>query len=151
MGKTRKWSVATDANGIPLGWATDGANRHDIPLLKPTLDAVAARGLIVDIDTLHLDRGYDADTVRATIASFAIDDAVIARRRKRGEAKPKVPVRQTLGLRWAVERTNSWGSNYGQLRRNTDRKIVHRLAQLALVTVFTLAIKLLDWRDRYSS
>ena len=146
-----KWSVATDANGIPLGRATDGANRHDIPLLEPTLDSVAARGLILDIETLHLDRGYDAETVRTTIASFEIHDAVIARKRRRGEAKPVVPVRQTLGLRWAVERTNSWWSNYGQLRRNTDRRIVHRLAWLSLATVFMLAIKLLDWRDRYSS
>ena len=24
-----------------------------------------------------------------------------------------------LGMRWTVERTNSWLSNYGQLRRNT--------------------------------
>jgi len=31
-----------------------------------------------------------------------------------------------MGLRWPVERTNSWLSNYGQLRRNTDRKTAHR-------------------------
>ncbi len=29
-----------------------------------------------------------------------------------------------MGLRWPVERTNSWLSNYGQLRRNTDRNLV---------------------------
>jgi hypothetical protein len=28
----------------------------------------------------------------------------------------------TLGLRWIVEAANSWLSNYGQLRRNTDRE-----------------------------
>src|SRR5271166_5301084 len=28
-GKTGwKWSVATDTNGVPIGWATAGANRH---------------------------------------------------------------------------------------------------------------------------
>ena len=31
-----KWSVAADANGIPLGWAIDGANRNDVELLEPT-------------------------------------------------------------------------------------------------------------------
>ncbi len=30
-----KWSLFTDRNGIPLGWATDGANRHDTVLLGP--------------------------------------------------------------------------------------------------------------------
>ena len=35
-----KWSIATDANGIPIGWAIDGANRNDVKLLGPTLDDV---------------------------------------------------------------------------------------------------------------
>jgi hypothetical protein len=33
-----------------------------------------------------------------------------------------------MGLRWPVERINSWLSNFGALRRNTDRKPKHRLA-----------------------
>ena len=38
-GKTGwKWSIATDRFGIPIGWATDGANRHDSILLPPTLE-----------------------------------------------------------------------------------------------------------------
>src|SRR5437763_952137 len=32
-----KWSLFADRNGIPIGWATAGANRHDIKLLEPTL------------------------------------------------------------------------------------------------------------------
>ena len=144
-----KWSIASDRGGIPIGWAIDGANRHDIVLLAPTLDAVAARGLDLDIQTLHLDRGYDADTVRAELASRHIDDAVIARKRRRGQPTPSgQPLR--LGLRWAVERTNSWLSNYGQLRRNTDRSTVHRLAQLALAITLLLTAKLIDWADRYN-
>jgi hypothetical protein len=55
-----------------------------------------------------------------------------------------------LGLRWIVEATNTWWSNYGQLRRNTDRRIVHRLAQFALAVVILLTAKLIDWRDRWS-
>jgi hypothetical protein len=51
-------------------------------------------------------------------------------------------------LRWPIERTNSWLSNFGQLRRNTDRRIVHRLAQLALAITILLTAKLIDWRDR---
>jgi transposase len=54
-----KWSVAVDANGIPIGWAIDGANRNELKLLGPTLDDVARAGLLVEIETLHFDRGYD--------------------------------------------------------------------------------------------
>jgi hypothetical protein len=48
-----------------------------------------------------------------------------------------------------VERTNSWLSHYGQLRRNTDRRTVHRLAQLTLVITLLITAKLIDWRNRW--
>jgi len=51
---------------------------------------------------------------------------------------------------WPIERTNSWLSNFGQLRRNTDRRITHRLAQLALAVALLITAKLIDWRDRWS-
>ena len=72
----------------------------------------------------------------------ATDDAVIGRKRKRGSTGG-VKNNQPMGLRWPVERTNSWLSNFGQLRRNTDRKSAHRLAQFALAVVFLLTAKLI--------
>jgi transposase len=143
-----KWSVASDFSGIPVGWATDGANRHDQILLAPTLAAVAARGLDLDIETVHLDRGYDAKTVRQLLTSYGITDACIARRRS--TTMPKKKSFAPRGLRWPVERTNAWMGNFGQLRRNTDRRTVHRLAQLALAITLLIAAKLIDWRDRWS-
>jgi transposase len=143
-----KWSVLTDRNGIPIGWTIDGANRNDSVLLAPTLDAAAKRGLLVDIETIWLDRGYDSDATRERLADRNLDDAVIARKRRRGSPEPKK--NQPMGLRWPVERTNSWLSNFGQLRRNTDRKTMHRLAQLALAVAFLLTAKLIDWRNRWS-
>ena len=53
-------------------------------------------------------------------------------------------------MRWPVERTNSWLSNYGQLRRNTDRRIIHRLAALALAIALIIAIKLIKWANRWN-
>jgi len=144
-----KWSILTDRWGIPLGWATDGANRHDSVLLDPTLAAVAERGLLVDVETLWLDRGYDSEAIRARLDALGVDDTVIAKKRKRGAAKG--PTKNLpMGLRWPVERTNSWLTNFGQLRRNTDRKVVHRLAQLALAVGLLLTAKLIDWRNRWS-
>jgi transposase len=143
-----KWSVLTDAKGIPIGWVADGANRHDSVLLEPTLAHAGASGLLADIETIWLDRGYDSKLTRERLVEHNIDDAVIAKKRTRGmtTATKSLP----MGLRWPVERTNSWLSNFGQLRRNTDRKPVHRLAQFALAVAFLLTAKLIDWRNRWS-
>jgi transposase len=143
-----KWSLLADRNGIPLGWATDGANRQDTILLPATLAAAAERGLLGEVDTLHLDRGYDNSVVRNLIADAGIDDVICSRKRPRGTATGKLSV--PLGMRWPIERTNSWLSNFGQLRRNTDRRIHHRLAQLALAIVFLITAKLIDWRNRWN-
>ncbi len=143
-----KWSVLTDAKGIPFGWTVDGANRHDSVLLVPTLNDAAERGLLCDVETIWLDRGYDSEATRRRLHALGIEDAVIAKKRRSGTPSP--PKRLPMGLRWPVERTNSWLSNFGALRRNTDRKISHRLAQFALAVTFLLTAKLIDWRNRWS-
>ncbi len=143
-----KWSVASERHGIPIGWAIDGANRNDVRLLIPTLDAVAETGLLVDIETLHLDRSYDYPVIEARLADIGIVDTDIQRRGTK--PPPGEPHRLTLGLRWIVEATNSWFSNYGQLRRNTDRRNRHRHAALCLATTILITGKLLDYRDRWS-
>src|SRR3954463_781080 len=117
--------MATDRAGIPVGWEVAGANRNDCVLLDPTLDAVDGRGLLTEIDTLHLDRGYDNGVVRDLVANLGIDDLICSKRRPSGTATGATRV--PLGMRWPVERTNSWLSNFGQLRRTTDRRTLHRL------------------------
>jgi transposase len=144
-----KWSVATDAAGIPLGWAIAGANRNDSPMLPATLDAVTARGLLGEIGTLHLDRGYDNNVVASYCAGLGLDDVVCAKKRKPGRGTRKKLV--SLGLRWPVERTNSWFSNFGQLRRNTDRFPVQRMGQIALAIALILTVKLVKWANRWNN
>jgi transposase len=143
-----KWSLLAERAGIPVGWATDGANRQDTILLPATLAAAAERGLLGEVDTLHLDRGYDNGVVASLLADAGIADVICSRKRRRGTAIGKLAV--PLGMRWPIERTNSWLSNFGQLRRNTDRRTRHRLAQLALAIVFVITAKLIDWRNRWS-
>ena len=86
---------------------------------------------------------------RTRLVERGIDDAVIAKRRKRGSAEG--PKHQPMGLRWPVERTNSWLSNFGQLRRNTDRFNAHRLAQFALAVALIITVKLVKWAKRWDS
>jgi transposase len=156
-----KWSLAVEGQAIPLGWVLDGANRNDIPLLEPTLAVVAGRGLLSEVDTLHLDRGYDYPKIRRQLVAAGVAGFEI---QKRG-TKPALgqPHRLTLGLRWIVEASNSWLSNYGQLRRSTDRpidrsidrstdrRIKHRHAAMCIASVVLIVGRLIDHRDRWSS
>ncbi len=56
-----KWSILVEARGIPLGWDAAGANCHDSKLLCSTLDDLGGRGMLGEIETIWLDRGYDSD------------------------------------------------------------------------------------------
>jgi transposase len=134
-------------DGVPIGWVTGGANRNDSILLAPTLDDVNQRGLLSDTETLWLDRGYDSELTRTPLVERGITDAMIAKKRTRGSATGTK--RQPMGLRWPVERTNSWLSNFGQLRRNADRFTAHRLAQFALAVALIITVKLVKWAKRW--
>jgi hypothetical protein len=143
-----KWSVAVDGAGVPVGWAIDGANRNDVKMLDPTLDAVEANGLLADVGTVALDRSYDYPAIRARLHDRGLCDLDI---QKRG-TKPALgePHRLTLGLRWIVEATNSWWSDHGQFRRSTDRCERHGHAALRLATTILIIGRLIDWQNRRS-
>ena len=88
------------------------ANRHDSILFQPTLDSAAHQGLLLDVETLHLDRAYNSKAVRALCEAAGITDVICAKKRPRGQANhTKQPT--PLGLRWTVERTNSCSPTTG--------------------------------------
>lgn len=111
-----RWSVAVDGHGVPIGWTIDGANTNDVHLLEPTRDAVTATGLLTEIGTLHLDRGYDSGAVHQRLTTAGIRDFDIQLRGTTVPGLKKQPVQ--LGLRWIVEATNTWWSNYGLPRHH---------------------------------
>ena len=54
-----------------MGLAVDGANRHDMKLVRSTLDSlVADRPSPVQPQGMCLDKGYDFDGVRRTLEEF---------------------------------------------------------------------------------
>ena len=55
-----KRSLLVEGYGIPLGRVLAPANRHDSPLLAPTLDKLGEIGPLPDDITVHLDAGYDS-------------------------------------------------------------------------------------------
>jgi transposase len=141
-----KWSLAVDAEGIPLGWTTDAGNRNDYRMLNPTLDVVTTGPNGRPIGTLHLDRGYGYPSLPAHIGHHDITELNVLWRNPPGGGR--VPL-VGFGRRWVVERTHSWLTNYGQLRRNTDRKPEHRHAALCLATALLITAKLIDHRNQH--
>jgi transposase len=103
---------------------------------------------------LHLDRGYDSFLTTQRCHSLGVTDIVCAKKKRSAKKKTKAKVKTkkplTLGLRRPVERTNSWFSNFGQLRRNTDRFSTQRLGQIALAVALILTVKLVKWAKRWT-
>jgi transposase len=59
-----KRSTVTDGAGVPLHVVAAGANRHDAPLLRPTLEGLAKLNPLPEDVTTHLDRAYDGGPTR---------------------------------------------------------------------------------------
>jgi transposase len=115
--------------------------------LSGILIRMVTGGSWVDIEAI-LGHQVSDTTLRTRLAEFGLDDLDIQRRRPRDVDQPKQPM--WLGLRWIVEGTNSWWSNYDQLRRNTDRSKDSRHAAPFLATTILIIGKLLTYRDRWS-
>jgi transposase len=105
-----KRSVAVDAAGIPLATIVAPANRHDSPLLEPTLDTLGFGDRPM---TVHLDRGYDSGATRTRLARRGLTAAIAAK------GKP-API--AAGQRWVVERTNAWSNAHKKLVWCTERR-----------------------------
>ena len=109
-----KRSLMVEGRGIPLGRALAPANRHDSPLLAPTLEAAGRQldGILPQHRTCHLDRGYDSTVTRQLLGELGFEGQI---------ARKGVPAPVQAGTRWVVERTHAWMNGYGKLRRCTER------------------------------
>ena len=108
-----KRSMMVDARGIPLGVVSAPANRHDSPLLAPTLDALRALGLPPETASVHLDRGYDSNVTRLLLEERGLVGVI-------SEKGKSAPLQATK--RWVVERTNSWSNAHKKLVWCTERR-----------------------------
>ena len=108
-----KRSTLVEANGIPLGAIAAPANRHDSPLLEPTLDTLAALGPLPAPITVHLDRGYDSGVTRERLTARGL----------RAEIAPKgKPAPLAATQRWVAERTNAWTNAHKKRVWCTERR-----------------------------
>jgi hypothetical protein len=89
------------------------ANRHDSPLLSPTLDKLDDIGPLPDDITVHLDAGYDSQKTRDELAARGLTGEIA----HKGD---KAPIQ--AGQWWHVERTSAWHNNFNKLQRCYERR-----------------------------
>lgn len=110
-GKTgQKLSVLVEGHGLPIGIVLAGANRHDSPLLQPTLACLLRFGFrLPERITVHMDAGYDSTVTRQTLTVLGCA----------WQISPKgtfIQINHTK--RWVIERTvTSSSQTYGGVDR----------------------------------
>jgi putative transposase len=118
-----KRSVLTDGHGLPLGVAVDGANRHDMTWVDATLQAIMIKrpeSSTTQPQHLCLDKGYDYEAVRETLAAW--DDT--AHMRCRGEAAQATrAIPGYRARRGVVERTHAWMNRFRRLRMRWEKNV----------------------------
>ncbi|MCE1180720.1 MAG: IS5 family transposase [Rhodocyclales bacterium] len=135
-----KRSLLTEAAGIPIAVAIDGANRHDMKLVRSTLVGIMATRPVPTAampQGICLDKGYDFDEVRDIVREFGFTAHI----RARGEEAKAI--KQEAGFkarRWVVERTHSW--------MNRFRRILVRWEKLpeTFIAMLHLACGIITWR-----
>lgn len=135
-----KRSLLTEAAGIPIGIAVDGANRNDFKMARETIQSIPIRRpkpTADDPQGVCLDKGYDYDEVRDLLKEFRFTAHV----RSRGEEA--LALKKKAGFkarRWVVERTHSWMNRFRGILIRWAKKSENYLGQLHLV------LGIITWR-----
>ena len=135
-----KRSLLTEAAGIPLALAIEGANRHDMKLVRNTLEGIMATRPLPTAAMPHglcLDKGYDFDEVRSVVREFGFTAHIRARGEEARAIKEEAGFK---ARRWVVERTHSW--------MNRFRRILIRWEKLpdTFIAMLHLACGIITWR-----
>lgn len=138
--KGTKRSIVTEASGVPVGVAVDGANRNDFKMARETIESIPIqrpRPTPSAPQGMCLDKGYDYDEVEALLREFKFTAHI----RRRGE-DPQQIKRQAnhKARRWVVERAHSWMNRFRRILVRWEKKAETYLAMLHL------ACGIITWR-----
>jgi transposase len=117
-----KHSLVTEGHGVPIGVALAGANRHDMKLVRATIEAIVVEQPVLTVEVpqgVCLDKDYDFAEVRATLAEFGFTAHI----RSRGEEAQEL--QQEAGKRarrWVLERAHSWLNRFRRILVRWDKK-----------------------------
>jgi len=126
-----KRCLLTDQNGIPLSIIATGANRHDMKMLRDTLDEIIIKkpsGKTVR-QGLCLDKGFDYPELHSLIKKKHYNDHIKTRS---DEIKMKKRNPRYKARRWVVERTHSWLNRFRRILIRWEKKLSHYLSFLSL-------------------
>lgn len=125
--------MLTEACGVPIGLAIDGANRHDCRMVEATIESIPVerpKATKQKAQGMCLDKGYDSGEVRDLVNAFGYTAHI----RSRGEEAQAI--KREAGFkarRWVVERTHSWMNRFRRILTRWEKKPENYLALLHLV------------------
>jgi putative transposase len=128
-----KRSLLTEADGVPIGLAVDGANRNDFKMIKATLESIPVKRPKPTRrrpQGMCLDKGYDYDEVRELAEEFAYTAHIRARGEEAQAIKHEAGFK---ARRWVVERTHSWMNRFRRILTRWEKKAENYLGLLHLV------------------
>ena len=128
-----KRSLLTEASGVPIGLAIDGANRHDCKMVEATLESIPVKRPTPtrkNPQGMCLDKGYDYDNVRDLVKEFGYTAHIKARGEEARAIKRQAGFK---ARRWVVERTHSWMNRFRRILTRWEKKAENYLALLHLV------------------
>lgn len=118
---------------MPVGLAVDGANRHDMRMVRETLESIPVqrpKPTKRKPQGLCLDKGYDYDDVRAALAEFGFTAHI----RSRGEEAKAIKTEAGFkARRWVCERTHSWFNRFRRLLIRWEKKPENYIGLLHMV------------------
>jgi len=120
----------TEGHGVPIGLEVDGANRHDMKLVRATIESMKVERPEPSQEHpqgICLDKGYDFEEVRDTLVEFGFTAHI----RSRGEeAQALKREAGTRARRWVVERSHSWLNRFRRILVRWDKKPENYIAFL---------------------
>jgi putative transposase len=128
-----KRSLLVEANGVPVGLAVEGANRHDKKVAEATLESIPVgrpEPTEEKPQGMCLDKGYDYDDTRELVREFGFTAHVRARGEEAKELKKEAGEK---ARRWVVERTHSWMNRFRRLLIRWEKKAENYFGMLHFV------------------
>lgn len=115
---------------MPVGLAVAGANRHDMKLVRDTLDSLVGERPVptaTQPQGLCLDKGYDYQEVRDILAEFGFTAHI------KGRGEEAQAIKREAGFRarrWVVERAHSWMNRFRRILIRWEKKPENYIAFL---------------------
>ena len=127
-----KRSLLVEADRVPVGLTVEGANRHDKKLAMATPESIPVDrpeptpGIP---QRMCLDKGYDYDDTRASVAEFG----VTAHARARGEEAEELKREAGQKAHRVVERTHSGMNRFRRVLIRWEKTVENYFGMLQLI------------------